>query len=113
MQYHIFALNDSTSRWNTLLGTARVTHSSKDATSLSSTSRSIPARRHIRTLSPPGGTVGGTTGRTMNPFDSRKVDRACGSGVISPTMGEGVAVDGKRRMCEGVRERRGVRRVWR
>lgn len=52
------------------------------------TSLSMPARRHIRTRSAPGGTVGGTTGLTMKPFSRRNADRACGVGVNNPRIGD-------------------------
>ena len=93
-----------------------VTHSSKASTRLSRTSFCIPARKHIRTLSPPGGTVGGTTGRMMKPFCSRKAERACGVGVRRPMIEDGVmddTVGGRWRMRGGVRESRGARIEYR
>ena len=59
------------------------------STSFAITFRSIPARRQTLTRSSPAGTVGGTTGLTMNPLSSRKVESACGVGVRSPMIGAG------------------------
>lgn len=53
------------------------------------TERSIPALRQILTLSSPTGTVGGTTGLTMNPRSRKYFDKACGSDVINPKIGVG------------------------
>lgn len=46
-------------------------HCSISPINLPITSLSIPALRQTRTRSSPGGTVGGTTGLTMNPLSSR------------------------------------------
>ena len=64
-------------------------HSRRTATNPSMTFLSIPALKHIRTRSSPGGTVGGTTGLTMKPLSRNSLDSACGSGVINPKIGDG------------------------
>ena len=64
-------------------------HCRMASTSLTMTSRSMPARKQTLTLSSPAGTVGGTTGLTMKPFSRRKVERACGVDVRRPMIGAG------------------------
>jgi len=103
------------------------THSCNTPTSPSMTCTSIPALRHIRTRSSPAGTVGGTTGRTIKPRSRNSFDRACGSGVIRPRIGEAGSeskffspvgngrpnVFGRRRTLGEVDARSGVKRSWR
>ena len=52
--------------------------------------------------------MGGTTGRMINPFSSKKADKSWGVGVSKPNIGEGVVAEtsaGRCRMCAEVWER--------
>ncbi len=101
-------------------------HSPMAVTSSATRASLTPARRQMRTLSPPGGTVGGTTGRTMNPRSRRNAESAWGVGVSSPTIGAGGlgssptapgngtgVASGKRRRDGGVRASNGARAACR
>jgi hypothetical protein len=84
--YYSFALSESVD-WELAPPSAFLDQSSIALTNARTTSGEIPARRHTRTRSSPGGTVGGTTGLTINPFSSKYADNACGVDVRRPIIG--------------------------